>query len=46
MRPSRLGELLPNFDVEIVHTRRVGASPAAALQAATSSKEPILLRIS
>jgi len=37
MRPSRLGELLPNFDVEIVHTRRVGASPAAALEAARAA---------
>jgi hypothetical protein len=33
MRPSRLDELLPQFDVEEAHTRRVAASPAAALEA-------------
>jgi hypothetical protein len=36
MRPSRLDELLPHFDFEETHTRRVGASPAAALEAARS----------
>jgi hypothetical protein len=34
MRPSRLDELLPHYDFEEAHTRRVGASPAAALAAA------------
>ena len=34
MRPSRLDELLPHYDFEEAHTRRVGASPAAALTAA------------
>ena len=45
MRPSRLDELLPDFDVEETHTRRVGASPAAALaavQAATPGEMPLV----
>jgi hypothetical protein len=45
MRPSRLDELLPNFDVEIIHTRRVGASPAgavAAARAATPGEMPLV----
>ena len=33
MRPSRLDELLPDFDLEETHTRSVGASPAVALAA-------------
>ena len=45
MRPSRLDELLPDFDVEETHTRRVGASPAAALaavRAATPGEMPLV----
>jgi hypothetical protein len=45
MRPSRLDELLPKFDVETVHSRRVEASPAAALaavRAATPGEMPLL----
>ncbi|MDQ2909792.1 MAG: hypothetical protein M3R39_02060 [Actinomycetota bacterium] len=45
MRPSRLDELLPHFDFEEAHTRRVGASPAAALaavQAATLGEMPLV----
>ncbi len=34
MHRSRLDELLPHFDFEEAHARRVGASPAAALAAA------------
>jgi hypothetical protein len=45
MRRSRLDELLPDFDVEETHTRRVGASPAAALaavRAATPGEMPLV----
>jgi hypothetical protein len=45
MRPSRLDELLPHFDFEEAHTRRVGSSPAAALaavQAATPGEMPLV----
>ena len=34
MRPSRLDELLPDYEFEEAHTRRVKASPAAALAGA------------
>jgi hypothetical protein len=37
MRPSRLDGLLPDFDAEEIHTRRVGASPSAALAAARAA---------
>jgi hypothetical protein len=37
MRPSRLDGLLPDFDVEETHSRRVGASPSAALAAARAA---------
>jgi hypothetical protein len=45
MRPSRLDELLPHFDVDQVHTRRVAATPAAALAAvwaATPGEMPLV----
>jgi hypothetical protein len=38
MRPSRLDGLLPDFDVEETHTRRVGASPSAALAAVRAAR--------
>ncbi len=37
MRPSRLDGLLPDFDAEETHTRRVGASPSAAVAAARAA---------
>jgi len=46
MRPSRLDELLPHYDFEEVHSRRVGASPAAALsaaRAATPGEMPLVI---
>jgi hypothetical protein len=46
MRPSRLDELLPHYDFEEAHTRRVGASPAAALaaaRAATPGEMPLVV---
>ena len=45
MRRSSLDELLPDFDVEQTHTRRVGASPTAALaavRAATPGEMPLV----
>jgi hypothetical protein len=45
MRLSRFDQLLPRFDVEDTHTRRVAASPAAALaavQAATPGEMPLV----
>jgi hypothetical protein len=45
MRPSRLDELLPDFDVEETHARRVEASPSAALaavRAATPGEMPLV----
>ena len=46
MRPSRLDELLPHYDFEEAHTRRVGASPAVALtaaRAATPGEMPLVV---
>jgi hypothetical protein len=37
MPPSRVEGLLPDFDVEETHARRVGASPSAALAAARAA---------
>jgi hypothetical protein len=45
MRLSRLDGLLPDFDAEETHTRRVGASPSAALaavRAATPGEMPLV----
>ena len=45
MRPSRLDELLPHYDFEEAHARRVGAFPAAALaavRAATPGEMPLV----
>ena len=46
MRPSKLDELLPHYDFVEAHTRRVGASPAAALaaaRAATPGEMPLVV---
>jgi hypothetical protein len=46
MRPSRLDGLLPHFEVDQIHTRRVAATPAAALaavRAATPGEMPLVL---
>jgi hypothetical protein len=46
MPPSRLDEFLPHFDFEERHTRRVEASPAAALagaRAATPGEMPLVV---
>jgi hypothetical protein len=46
MRPSRLDELLPHYDFEEAHARRIGASPAVALaaaRAATPGEMPLVV---